>query len=276
MIERSPLHYIEQGSGVPLVLFHAFPLSGAMWHGEMKQLHPLVRVIAPDLPGFGSSARLPQPSIAGMAQAVATLLDRLNIREPALIAGLSMGGYVAFEFLRQFPTRVKALGLFSTRAAADSPQQRQGRLNLIERLKKEGIEVLIQSTLPKLLGPTTMRNQPTLVSQVEQAIRQATVEGITDALQAMADRRDSGSLLAGIACSTLVMAGAEDTLIPAQEGEGMAKSIPGARLEIIPQAGHLMNLEQPDTFQSVIGSWIRHIITKEERHDEDQRTRSTH
>ncbi len=251
-----PLHYAQQGTGTPFVLLHAFPLSSAMWTRDAGHFARAARVITPDLPGFGGSSRQPQPSIPAMAQAVANLLDALEIHEPVILAGLSMGGYVALEVMRQFPQRVKGLGLFSTKAAADSPQQREGRMKLAEQLKANGLEPLVNSSLPKLIGRTSTASRPAVVSQVERLMRTASPDGVIDALYAMAERRDSQSLLSGIRCPTLIIAGDEDTLIPAQESQAMAQAIPGARCEIIPQAGHLVNIEQPEAFQRFVTSWI--------------------
>lgn len=257
----APLAYEERGTGTPVVLVHAFPLSRAMWRGELDRIGASAWVIAPDLPGFGESRRMPQPSIAGMAAAVIELLDWLKVREPAIVAGLSMGGYVAFEIIRQAPARVKALGLFSTRAAPDSPEQRAGRMKLIERLRRDGIKVLDEASLPKLVGATTHASRPQVVERVKALMRQASVEGVADALSAMASRRDSTQLLSSIACPTLIVAGAEDALIPPAESESMARAIPGVRLDVIPQAGHLVNLEQPSRFQSAVADWITPLVT---------------
>lgn len=251
--------YTDAGTGGPLLLLHAFPLSRAMWKRDVEVLAGSARVIALDLPGFGGSPRQRQPSIAGMAQAAAGLLDQLQVKEPVIVAGLSMGGYVAFEFFRQFPQRVKALGLFSTRAAADSPQQREGRMKLAEALKAKGIDPLMGSTLPKLVGRTSAASRPAVVSQVEKLIRAASPGGVIDALRAMAERRDSQPLLSGIRCPALIIAGDEDALIPAQESRAMAQAIPGSILETIPQAGHLVSLEQPEIFQRLVASWIQSV-----------------
>ncbi len=253
------LHYVEQGRGPVLVLLHAFPLSGAMWQADAERLAHAARVITPDLPGFGRSPRLAEPSIPAMAQAVAVLLDGLGLSQPVIVAGLSMGGYVAFECFRQFPNRIKALGLFSTKAAPDSVAQREGRLKLVDQLRQTGIDALMQATVPKLLGPTTVSRRPAVAAEVERAVRAASVDGIIDALRAMAARRDSRPLLASSTCPMLVVAGSEDRVIPVAESEAMAKAIPGARLEVVPEAGHLVNLERPDAFQAAVERWLRQV-----------------
>ena len=241
---------------IPLVLVHAFPFSQAMWKAEASGLRELAEVITPDLPGFGGSARLTPPSIPRMAQEIAAVLDRMKIQEPVVIGGLSMGGYVAFEFLRQFPERVRGLGLFSTRAAADTPEAREGRLKTAQKIRTEGLEPFTKTILPKLLGKTTIATQPRVVEEVTRRILANDPGGVADALLAMADRRDSTDLLGLIRCPTLVIAGEEDSFIPVSEAQGMRDRIPGAELEVIQKAGHLVNLEQPEAFQSILEQFL--------------------
>ncbi len=246
------LAYEERGQGTPVVLLHAFPFSRLMWAAQLQTLSARARVIAPDLPGFGESPRLAAPSMAGMARAVLALLGALKIREPVVLGGLSMGGYVAFELLRQVPASVKALGLFSTRAAADTAEQRASRLVLIERIGREGFGPVSETLLPKLLGPTTLASRPEVVARVRELMRSATADGVTDALRAMASRSDCTDLLASITCPTLVVSGAEDAFIPSSEAEAMAQRIPGASLEAIASVGHLVNLEDPQRFHTAL------------------------
>ena len=253
------LSYTEQGAGTPFVLLHAFPLSRVMWTQDAARFAKMGRVITPDLPGFGRSVRDPSPSMATMADAVGRLLDQLGPQQPVILGGLSMGGYVALEFLRKFPERVKALALFSTKAAADSPEQRQGRFKLIERLRHEGLKGLPRTMLPTLVGRTTAAAHPSVVAEVERLILAADLDGVIDALRAMADRADARSRLSSIACPTLIIAGSEDQVIPPGESRLMAEAIQGAELTIIPRAGHLTNLEQPEAFQAVVEAWLRRV-----------------
>lgn len=250
------LAYDATGQGTPIVLLHAFPLSRAMWAVERDRLARFGRVITPDLPGFGGSPRQAKPSIPDMAAQVAQLLDALAVREPVILGGLSMGGYVAFEFLRQFPQRVKALLLCATRAAADTPEQRAGRLKTAEQVRREGLAPLTKAILPKLLGKTTLESNPAVVDQVKRLALANAPDGVADSLLAMGDRNDSTTLLPSIVCPTLVVAGEEDAFIPTAESERLQQQIPNARLELIPQAGHLVNLEQPSAFQSAVDRWL--------------------
>ena len=244
------------GQGPPVVLIHAFPLSREMWRAQWNALQRRIRVIAPDLPGFGQSLQQAKPSIPQMAREIAGLLDQLKVREPVVICGLSMGGYVTFEFLRQFPQRVRALGLFSTRAVADTPEGREGRLKAAQKIRSEGLEAFSRTILPKLVGKTTLESRPAVVQEITRMILANQPEGVADALLAMADRQDSTELLASISCPTLVVAGEEDSFIPASDAQAMASRIPGTQLQVIHQAGHLVNLEQPVAFQAILSGWL--------------------
>ncbi len=250
------LSYEEKGNGLPVVLIHAFPLSGEMWRGEMNKLSKKFRVIVPDMPGFGQSGRLPEPSIAEMANQIFMLLNRIEIRERIFIGGLSMGGYAAFEFFRQFPERVRGLGLFSTRAAADTPGAKEKRMQAIAELRKEGIVPFADKTVMNLLGQSVLDARPELIQQVIALIRKNKAEGIADALLALAGRRDSTELLAKIKCPALILAGDEDKIIPSSEAADMHEKIKGSQFQTIPHAGHLINLESPDEFSRCLEQFL--------------------
>ncbi len=250
------LAYESSGQGIPLVLIHAFPLFSSMWKPQMKNLERKGKVIALDLPGFGRSPCEARASIPKMAQEVARLLDSIKVKEPAMIAGLSMGGYVAFEFFRQFPERVKGLGLFSTRAGADTPEARAKRLKTAEQIQRDGLESFAKIILPNLVGKTTLESNPELIREITGMISSNNREGVATALFAMAERRDSSDLLSSIKCPTLIIAGEEDTLIPFSEAETMHTQIAGSQLHLLPKAGHLVNLEQPAAFQKFFEKFL--------------------
>lgn len=251
------LAYKAYGQGLPVVLLHAFPLSSKMWEKEARSLEKSFQVITPDLPGFGGSVRQAQPSIPRMAEEVAALLDHLEIKTPVFMGGLSMGGYVAFEFLRQFPQRLAGLGLFSTRPASDTLEGRQKRMATIESIKKKGISSFTEKVILNLIGKTTRETKPGVARQIKEMILENSEEGITDALHAMAARRDSQELLDKISCPALVIAGGEDTFVSLKEAESYAENIPRARLTIMKRVGHLANLEDPDVFQNHLQNFLR-------------------
>ncbi len=246
------LAYEMKGKGSPVLLLHAFPLSSQMWRREIEILSASYKVIAPDFPGFGGSSAEKPASIAEMAKAVKVLLDDLGVREPVFIAGLSMGGYAVFEFLRQFPERVKGLGLFSTRALADTPETREKRFKGIEAIQAHGLEAYGKKMVENLLGETTRRAKPEITEEVMKMILANKPEGPINGLKALADRRDSTSLLPAIHFPVLIAAGEEDTIVKPEDARTLHSQIEDSVLKIIPKAGHLINLEQPAEFQKIL------------------------
>lgn len=253
------LAYEEAGRGPAAVLLHAFPLSGEMWRPQIQALARHARLVLPDLPGFGRSPRQKTPSVPAMAQAVAELLDQLGIREPVFIGGLSMGGYAAFEFARQFPERVRGLGLFSTRAAADTEEAKVKRMKTSALIQEAGLESLIQAMIPNLLGITTRKTHPETEVWVREMILRNEAGGVTDALKAMAERRDSSPLLSSMRVPVMVAAGDEDLFIPWEESETMQRAIPGSVLTRLQGAGHLVNLESPEAFNEALGFFLKRL-----------------
>ena len=256
------LSYQIEGKGKPILLIHAFPLSSQMWKEQIKILSSFSRVIALDLPGFGKSPRIPQVSLAEMAEQIHLLLEQLKIQEPVFIAGLSMGGYIAFEFFRQFPERISGLGLFSTRAKPDTPEGKQKRMEVVGAIEKEGTVPFAEKTVKNLLGKTSFDQNPNLVVAVKRQILQNSKEGINDALKAMASRSDSTALLGQIAVPVLVMGGQEDTVIPVDEMKAMAGVIRGAEIELFEKAGHLINLEAGAQLNEKLADFIKRKILK--------------
>jgi 3-oxoadipate enol-lactonase len=227
-----------------LLLIHAFPLDARMWAPQLGGEHTL----APDLPGFGGTSP-PADGVLTMASAARSCFDALDGAglDRAVVCGLSMGGYVAFELLRTAPQRIAGLVLANTRAGADTPEGVAGRRALAERLRSEG-NVLVDSP-PPLLSATPPDG---LWDQVKSWIGEQPAEAIAAAALGMAERPDSTPDLAGIAVPTLVITSEGDTLIPPEVSSPMAEQIPGAQLAVIPEAGHLSNLEDPNAFSRLL------------------------
>ncbi len=253
------LAYTDQGRGTPVVLLHAFPQNRTMWTPQVEALSKTHRVIAPDFRGFGESDAPQGPyRLDQFADDVAGLLDYLSIQW-AVFAGLSMGGYTAFAFYQKYRDRVRGLVLADTKAQADTEEGRAGRFAMAQTAYTKGASAIADIMLPKLLSPVALQTRPELVQQVRARIEQTRVSGIAGAQMAMAERPDSVPLLAKIACPTLVITGELDGPTPPADGKLMAGKIPSARLEIIPQAGHLSNLEQPDAFNRVLIEFLKEI-----------------
>jgi len=251
------LGYEDAGHGNAVILLHAFPLSRAMWSAQVNALQSEYRVITPDLRGFGDTDRFTDaPSIETMADDVAALLDAINLREPIILGGLSMGGYVSLAFARKYPHRLRALILADTRAEADSPEARHNRSASIELVKNQGPAALVEQMLPKLLGERTTKEKPEVLAQVRSIAASQSRPSIIGGLEALRDRPDATAGLGKIRLPTLVLVGSEDSLTPPSVADALAARIAGARKVIISGAGHLANLEQPQLFNHALRSFL--------------------
>jgi 3-oxoadipate enol-lactonase len=252
------LHYLDAGSGAPaLVLLHAFPLHSGMWAPQIQHLSPQRRVIAPDFLGFGGSDApdsMYRYTMFGYADLLAGLLDRLDLDRVAL-CGISMGGYVALAFLRQYPERVSALVLADTRAGADATQVFERRTDQQDQVARIGTAALIEVLLAGLLSDTTRASRLELVEQVRRLMANPAA-GYIGALEAMKHRPDATDELAGISVPTLVIVGEDDSLSPPEVARDMHDRIPGSELAVLPDAGHLSNLEAAEEFNAAVADFL--------------------
>lgn len=251
------ISYDNAGAGRPLVLLHAFPLHHEMWRDQIREFSPDYQVIAPDARGFGETTQFEsEPSLAIVAHDVNALLDKLNVTQPIILCGLSMGGYTALEFARQFPNRLAGLILCDTRADADGDEAKNARDEMIEFAQHHDGEAVAAKMLPKLLGQTTRAHNLAVAARVHELARELTGHNAANILMALRNRRDSTDLLSEIAVPTLVVGGAEDEISAPDVMAQMAARIHGARHETIRDAGHLSNLEAPESFNAVLREWL--------------------
>jgi pimeloyl-ACP methyl ester carboxylesterase len=253
------LAHADVGRGLPVVLLHAFPFNSSMWEPQIAPLFGACRCIVPDLRGFGDSPQSGPYTMDRHADDVGALLDALQI-EQAVIAGLSMGGYVALALWRRHRQRIRALVLADTRASADTPEAGQKRLDLITVARTQGVDAVIDKQLPGLIGKSTREKQPDLVQRIRSIMARSTVDGIVGGLEAMRTRADSTPLLAGIDVPALIVVGDEDAITPAKDARAMHEAIPNSRLEVIPEAGHLSNLERPAAFNTALSDFVGSLL----------------
>ncbi|HEX9376717.1 MAG TPA: alpha/beta fold hydrolase [Actinomycetota bacterium] len=231
-----------------LLLIHAFPLDASMWEPQVESLTDPLMVLAPNLPGFGGAEGVGNVMTMGdAASACLRALDEAGA-DRAVVCGLSMGGYVAFELWRQVPDRVAGLVLANTRAGADDDAGRERRLALASRLDAEGNGFLVESP-PPLLSEGA---DDGLWGAVKATIAAQPAASIAAANRGMAQRPDSRGDLAAITVPTMVVTSTGDTLIPQSATIPMADQIPDAQLEIIDGAGHLSNVEAPGEFTLIL------------------------
>jgi len=258
-INNTNIAYSDHGIGLPVIFLHAFPLNRSMWEGEMIALlqEQAYRLISLDWRGFGESD-IPN-DISPMtlfADDVAALMDLLGI-EKAILCGLSMGGYATFAFLRQYSQRIAGLILADTRPGADTPEAQANRENVARLAETQGTGAVADLQVPRLISDATRQDHPEIEIRIRQMIEAATPRGIAAASRGMAQRQDATELLPGITFPTLVIVGEQDALTPPAAAQEYAALIPGAQLVVIPQAGHLSNLEQPDLFLATISSFLQ-------------------
>ncbi len=250
------LGYDIDGGGPPVVLLHGFPLHRAMWRPQIAALRDRFTVVTPDFRGFGESPVPGGPlTVDDYAQDVLRLLDALG-HERVILGGCSMGGYVAFRVVAQAPARVSALLIADSRAEPDTDEARQRRYAAIKRIETEGTTGFLEEFAAALVGPTTKARRPEVVEAVRTIIGSPPSQSVTAALAAIAGRPDSRPLLGSIEGPALVIVGEEDTLTPPASAEVMVKGMPRARLVTIPAAGHLSNLEAPDTFNRAAREFV--------------------
>lgn len=255
------LRYLDVAPGTPreigtLVLIHGFPLNAGMWEPQLSLSGLGWRVVVPTLRGFdGGTADPLVSSMDDFAADIIDLLDAVGIEE-AVVGGLSMGGYVAFAMHRLAPRYFGGLILADTRAEADTPESGAARLRMMELAAAEGPGAIAAEMMPRLLGDTTRRTRPAIEEAVRSMIVSNSSTAIAAALGAIMRRLDSTPLLSSIRCPTLVIAGEEDTLTPPALSQGLHEAIGGSTLSLVPEAGHLANLEQPDAFNRAVGAFL--------------------
>ena len=251
------LAYTDAGLGQPVVLLHGYPFNRSLWNEQVGALSNSFRVITPDLRGHGESDATQGPATMNrMAQDVALLLDQLEVSR-AVVGGLSMGGYVALAFYKQFPSRVRSLILADTRAQADTEEGKQTRFQQAEKALAEGMASIADSMLPKLLTPETVSKRPDLVKRVRDMMLKTKPEGAAGALLGMAERDDQTSLLSQISCPTLILVGREDSITPVADSEKMHREIAGSRLVVLENAAHVSNLERTDQFNEELLRFLK-------------------
>lgn len=253
------ISYTDEGRGVPVLFVHGFPLSRGAWQKQVDALRSSYRVIAPDLRGFGESDA--GTGVTTMAQFADDLHELLEQRAtgPVILIGHSMGGYVLFAFLRQYPALVRGLVLVGTKAGADGAEGAATRRATAEKVQKEGVQVVVNAMAPKMLAADN--HDAAMATQVRALMTPSKPAGVIGALLGMAERPDSTPDLARITVPTLIITGANDVLIPSTESEALNRGIQNSELHIIAHAGHLVSFEQPDKFNQILQEWLSRVAS---------------
>jgi 3-oxoadipate enol-lactonase len=257
--------YEVRGEGPAVLFLHAFPLGLVMWDDQVRALEATHTVVRFDARGFGGSP--PGEALLTMervADDAAALLDHADVSQ-AVVCGVSMGGYGAFAMVRRHPDRLRGLVLSDTRAGNDTEDLRRLRSEQASRVLREGSGAIADAFLPRLVGETTHKERPALVARLREIITANPPRGIADALAGLAARGDSTSTLREVSVPTLLIWGAEDVLSPLEEAEKIKDGIAGSRLEVIPKAGHLSNMENPGAWNAALTAFLAGLSTSHRR-----------
>ncbi len=269
----------EDAARGSVVFIHGFPFDGSMWEPQLATMADGWRGLVPDLRGFGRSpidadsgdvpsgkrvgngiAHPDEPvlTMARHAEDIAALIET-ECDGGAVVCGLSMGGYVAFELRRRRPDLVHGLVLADTRAAADYDEARENRLRMAQTVRDSGTRPIATAMIPDLLTEATRENGRATVDAVRSMILGTPPETVIAALAGMASRHDSTAELSRIAEPTLIVVGEEDAITPPDEARAMADAIPNARLAVIPDAGHLSSMENAEAFDRALTEYLERL-----------------
>jgi 3-oxoadipate enol-lactonase len=259
MNSPSELEIVDQGrpAGLPVIFLHAFPLHSGMWDAQRAALEGRARFVAFNVRGMGKASA---PGAAGfmlehVVDDLFEVMDRLSI-PAALLCGLSMGGYVALRAVERAPERVRGLLLCDTQSKADDDAAKLRRADAVRKVQSGGVAAYAEAFLPGALSPHTVAQQPGVVDDLRRMILESSPQAIVASLLALATRTDTTAALARIAVPTCVLVGEHDKITPPALAQELAGKIPGARSVVLPNAGHLSNLENPEAFNAEL---LQHI-----------------
>jgi pimeloyl-ACP methyl ester carboxylesterase len=251
------LSYDDVGEGsVPVIFLHGFPFDKTMWHSQVESLKSSHRVIAYDIRGFGKSRdHGTSLSIDQFSEDLIRFMDLLNI-DKAVVCGLSMGGYVAMNAQKRAPGRFEALILCDTQCVADTAEGKKKRYQSIDEINAEGVKNFAEGFIQKVFCKESHSSKKDVVNQLKEVIYSTSPRMITQGLKALAERRETCSTLCKVDVPTLIICGKEDEMTPVIQSEYMKQNIDGSMLQVIENAGHVSNLEQPEAFNKHISDFL--------------------
>lgn len=248
---------LVEGAGHPLLFVHGFPLNHQMWRPQIDYFKSNYHVIAPDLRGFGQSDVSPGTvTMRQHAEDLNELLKQLQIQEPLFFCGLSMGGYIAWEFWKHFPERLRALILCDTRAGSDTAEGIQNRLKMADLVLKHGPGSISSSMIPNLISPSSQQNSPEIKENLMHMIESTDPEGIAASQRGMAERHDYLNQLSEIQQPALCLVGSEDQLTSPETMQQMSAQMPHSEYVEIPDTGHMAPMERPQEANQAIERFL--------------------
>jgi pimeloyl-ACP methyl ester carboxylesterase len=260
-VNGTTLFYEERGAGLPVVLMHGFPLDGRIWSGQLDALSKQYRVIVPDLRGFGKSKSNTPFTIKSLAEDICALLRSIDAT-PCVLGGLSMGGYVALAFIKEYQSDLRGLMLIDTRAEGDTAEGKAGRQKMIDLARTSGSRAVADQMMPKMLAQSPAKDQPGVAQQLQQIMEACPPLTIEHALAAMRDREDYTAFLPSISVPTLIVVGEDDAITPPKLAEAMNQQIPRSSRVVIPGAGHMSPMEKPADVTRAMQAFLQSLPTE--------------
>lgn len=247
------------GNATSIVLIHGFPFSREMWKPQVEFLEKKYQVITYDLRGHGKSGEGEgQYFMEYFVDDLIALMDHLKISS-SVICGFSMGGYIALRAIERNPEKFKGLILADTKSEADSNEAKLKRAAGLRVVKSQGVATFAEGFLKGALAPETFSANPDLVEKLKLIILSNKPIGICGALLALACRTDTSASLSKISVPTLILVGEKDAITPPSVSEVMKEKIARSKLEVIPGAGHLSNLENSKDFNKKLDEFLSKI-----------------
>ena len=257
-INNLTVSYSDHGpDDAPVIIFiHGFPLNKSMWNIQVEALKENYRVIAYDIRGHGNSdAGIDEFSIELFVIDLLRLMEKLKI-EKSILCGLSLGGYIALNAVLKHPDRFDGLILNDTQCIADTPEIKENRCNAIISIKEKGVEQYADEIIKKLFAQETFTKNKNVVDAVKEMIISTQKQSLCNTLHALAERKETCDQLPEINIPVLIMVGKEDKITPIAAAQQMHEKILNSKLEIIQQAGHLSNLENPTAFNTHLVNFL--------------------
>lgn len=246
-------------SGLPVIFIHGFPFNLNMWQPQLKTIPEKFFTIAYDIRGHGESDYGDgQYLIEFFVEDLIDLLNHFKIQR-AVLVGLSMGGYIALRTIERNPERVSALVLCSTKSAADTNEAKIRRARQIKLVKSEGMTKFTEEFLKLIFHPDTFSRAPSMVNLIREIIYKTSPLAVAATLVALSARTDTTDSLQNIKVPTLIMAGETDTLTTPDDAIKMQNLIPNSELHIIPNAAHMINLENTVLFNKYLITFLNKV-----------------
>ena len=252
------LFFNDKGRGSNLVFLHGFPMDSRMWDAQVAEFSGRFRVIAPDLRGFGQSHAVDPFTIESLAEDIHELLNQIGAL-PCVLAGLSMGGYVALAYVGKYPADLRGLVLVDTKSEGDSAEQKESRQKMITLVREQGPRAVAEQMLPKMLADETPRRRPAVAQSLRAIMEACPPKTIENALAAMRDRPDRTPFLPTISVPTLIVVGDADAITPVSVAQSMQRRIPRAQLAVIKGAGHMSPMEQPTQVNQALSRFLNEL-----------------